>query len=106
MTELNRMRHLAGLTMESARGLLKEYTLSNEGVDNCAHCGCEVGSPKPGCDCKEDCHSSVNEAGGYYTQPVYDMIEKHGYEKVMHELLTSLNADAIQSFLTRANFEN
>ena len=47
----------------------------------------------------------VKEAGGYYTQPVYDMIEKHGYEKVMHELLTSLHADAIQSFLQRANFD-
>ena len=47
----------------------------------------------------------VAEAGGYYTQPVYDMIEKHGYEKVMHELLTSLHADAIQSFLQRANFD-
>lgn len=33
-----------------------------EGVDSCAHCGCEVGSPKPGCDCKEDCHSPVTEA--------------------------------------------
>lgn len=33
-----------------------------EGVDNCAHCGCEVGNPKPGCDCKEDCHSPVTEA--------------------------------------------
>lgn len=32
-----------------------------EGVDNCAHCGCEVGNPKPGCDCKEDCHSPVKE---------------------------------------------
>ena len=43
----------------------------------------------------------IEEAGGYYTQPVYDMIEKHGYEKVMHELLTSLDADVIQSFLQR-----
>ena len=33
-----------------------------EGVDNCAHCGCEVGNPKPGCNCKEDCHSPVTEA--------------------------------------------
>ena len=33
-----------------------------ESVDNCAHCGCEVGNPKPGCDCKEDCHSPVTEA--------------------------------------------
>ena len=48
----------------------------------------------------------VAEAGGYYTQPVYDMIEKHGYERVMHELLTSLDADVIQSFLQRANFED
>ena len=31
-------------------------------ASNCAHCGCEVGSPKPGCDCKEDCHSPVTEA--------------------------------------------
>jgi len=49
--------------------------------------------------------AKTNEAGGYYTQPVYDMIEKHGYEKVMHELLTSLDADAIQSFLQRAEFD-
>jgi len=49
---------------------------------------------------------AVDEAGGYYTQPVYDLIKKHGIEKVMHELLTSLDADAIQSFLQRANFED
>ena len=85
MTDLNRVKHLAGLTLEmdSARGLLKEYTVT-DGV----------------------AEESVNEAGGYYTQPVYDMIEKHGYEKVMHELLTSLDADVIQSFLQRANFED
>ena len=47
----------------------------------------------------------LDEAGGYYTQPVYDMIEKHGYEKVMHELLTSLDSDTIQSFLQRAEFD-
>jgi hypothetical protein len=49
---------------------------------------------------------AVDEAGGYYTQPVYDLIKKHGIEKVMHELLTSLDGDAIQSFLQRANFED
>ena len=83
MTDLNRVKHLAGLTieMDSARGLLKEYG-------------------------DMDADESVQEAGGYYTQPVYDMIEKHGYEKVMHELLTSLDADVIQSFLQRANFED
>ena len=45
---------------------------------------------------------TVKEAGGYYTQPVYDMIEKHGYEKVMAELLSKLDADVIQDFLNRA----
>ena len=49
----------------------------------------------------ESVTESVNEAGGYYTQPVYDMIEKHGYEKVMHELLTALHADVIQKFLAK-----
>jgi len=48
---------------------------------------------------------SVTEAGGYYTQPVYDMIEKHGYEKVMRELLASLHADVIQDFLSRADLD-
>jgi len=47
----------------------------------------------------------VVEAGGYYTQPVYDMIEKHGYEKVMHELLTALHADTIQEFLNNVQIE-
>jgi len=49
---------------------------------------------------------AVDEAGGHYTQPVYDLIKEHGIEKVMHELLTSLDADVIQSFLQRANFED
>jgi hypothetical protein len=49
--------------------------------------------------------SNLEEAGGYYTQPVYDMIEKHGYEKVMRELLASLDADVIQDFITRADLD-
>ena len=53
----------------------------------------------------KDERDEVKEAGGYYTQPVYDMIEQHGIEKVMHELLTSLDANAIQSFLKRAEFD-
>jgi len=53
----------------------------------------------------KDERDEVKEAGGYYTQPVYDMIEKHGYEKVMHELLTSLHADVIQDFISRADFD-
>ena len=49
--------------------------------------------------------TEVNEAGGYYTQPVYDMIKQHGYSKVMHELLSSLDADVIQDFLNRADLD-
>ncbi|MDA9302582.1 hypothetical protein N9Q27_01230 [bacterium] len=46
-------------------------------------------------------YQSMNEAGGYYTQPVYDLIKEHGYEKVMHELLTALDANAIKDALGR-----
>ncbi|MDC1446396.1 hypothetical protein N8344_00325, partial [bacterium] len=53
----------------------------------------------------KDERDEVNEAGGYYTQPVYDMIKQHGIEKVMHELLTSLDADVIQDFLQRADLD-
>jgi glycerol-3-phosphate cytidylyltransferase-like family protein len=45
--------------------------------------------------------TEVNEAGGYYTQPVYDMIKQHGYPKVMHRLLSALDADVIQDFISR-----
>ena len=46
---------------------------------------------------------SISEAGGFYTKPIYDMIKQHGYPKVMHELLTSLHADVIQDFISRAD---
>jgi len=45
--------------------------------------------------------NAVKEAGGYYTQPVYDMIKQHGYPKVMHRLLSALDADVIQDFISR-----
>lgn len=51
----------------------------------------------------KDERDEVKEAGGYYTQPVYDMIKQHGYEKVMRELLASLDADVIQDFISRAD---
>ena len=38
-----------------------EQSPMGESVETCGHCGCEVGNPKPGCDCKEDCHSPVKE---------------------------------------------
>ena len=53
----------------------------------------------------KDERDEVKEAGGYYTQPVYDMIKQHGYPKVMHKLLTALDADVIQSFLQRADLD-
>ena len=49
--------------------------------------------------------NAVKEAGGYYTQPVYDMIKQHGYPKVMHRLLSALDADVIQDFLNRADLD-
>ena len=139
--EINRIKHLAGLTMESARGLLREYTLSEaswtKDVGSDADGLVKTANNIEGVSAKADGNTvtitgpknlisrallgmrytwdfskyfseeaSVTEAGGYYTQPVYDMIEKHGYERVMHELLTSLDSDVIQSFLQRANFED
>ena len=64
------------------------------------------GALRNGDDMVEVFVESMNEAGGYYTQPVYDMIEQHGIEKVMHELLTALDADVIQDALSRMNTEN
>ena len=32
-----------------------------ESTDTCKHCGCEVGNPKSGCDCEEDCHAEVDD---------------------------------------------
>ena len=49
----------------------------------------------------KDERDEVKEAGGYYTQPVYDMIKQHGYPKVMHRLLSALDADVIQDFISR-----
>jgi hypothetical protein len=49
--------------------------------------------------------TTVTEAGGYYTQPVYDMIKQHGYPKVMHRLLSALDADVIQDFISRADLD-
>tara|TARA_Y100000389_G_scaffold9401_1_gene8763 strand:- start:366 stop:929 length:564 start_codon:yes stop_codon:yes gene_type:complete len=60
-------------------------------IDTCDECAAEERAKR----------AKTNEAGGYYTQPVYDMIEEHGYEKVMHELLTALDADVIQDALSR-----
>ena len=33
-----------------------------ESKDTCKHCGCEVGNPREGCDCEEDCHADGIDA--------------------------------------------
>jgi hypothetical protein len=80
---------------KSMQDLVKKTGLTAEVIKMLVQRAAKSNNPDYGMD------KSVNEAGGYYTQPVYDMIEKHGYEKVMHELLTSLHADVIQKFLAR-----
>lgn len=89
---------------------MKSFTeYLNEGTKGCADCEYmkdETDGEIDTCDeCAAEKREKTNEAGGYYTQPVYDMIEKHGIDKVMHELLTSLDSDTIQSFLQRAEFD-
>ena len=64
------------------------------------------GALRNGDDMVEVFVESMNEAGGYYTQPVYDMIKQHGYPKVMHRLLSALDADVIQDALSTMNTEN
>jgi hypothetical protein len=77
----------------------------NEGTEGCSDCEYmkdETDGEIDTCDeCAAEKREKTNEAGGYYTKPVYDMIEQHGIEKVMHELLTALDADVIQDALSR-----
>jgi hypothetical protein len=83
-----------------------ELDEATKGCSDCEYMKDETDGEIDTCDeCAAEERAKTNEAGGYYTQPVYDMIEKHGYEKVMHELLTSLDSDTIQSFLQRAEFD-
>jgi len=104
--------HINPDEIEARNAIVKKYYPMLEGLDEgtkgCADCEWikdETDGDITTCD---DCAAEkrqTNEAGGYYTQPVYDMIKKHGYEKVMHELLTSLHADVIQDFISRADFD-
>ena len=34
---------------------------SEAASDTCKHCGCEVGNPKEGCECEEDCHAEADD---------------------------------------------
>ena len=36
-----------------------------ESKDTCNNCGCEVGNPKEGCECEEDCHAESNVQEAY-----------------------------------------
>ena len=62
-----------------------------EGADNCAHCGCEVGNPKPGCDCKEDCHSPVKE-GKYKNDAQRKAVHANKKDKYKESLQAKLSA--------------
>jgi hypothetical protein len=84
---------------KSMQDLVKKTGLTAEVIKMLVQRAAKSTNPDYGMD------KSVNEAGGYYTQPVYDMIEKHGYEKVMHELLTALHADTIQDAMSRMDME-
>ena len=83
-----------------------ELDEATKGCSDCEYMKDETDGEIDTCDeCAAEERSKTNEAGGYYTQPVYDMIEEHGIDKVMHELLTSLDADVIQDFISRAEFD-
>lgn len=90
--------------------VIEEKVATNEGTKGCADCEYmkdETDGEIDTCDeCAAEKREKTNEAGGYYTKPVYDMIEQHGIEKVMHELLTALDGDVIQDALSRMNTEN
>ena len=75
---------------------------ATKGCSDCEYMKDETDGEIDTCDeCAAEERAKTNEAGGYYTQPVYDMIEEHGIDKVMHELLTALDADVIQDALSR-----
>jgi hypothetical protein len=79
MDDLNRVRELAGLQLleshvssaiESAE-VVEEETTEEE---------------------------AVGEAGGYYTKGVWKLIDAHGADAVLREMLRFLHADVIQDF--------
>ena len=92
-------RKLSDILNEQNEEAVSEGT---EGCSDCEYMKSETDGEIDTCDeCAADEREKTNEAGGYYTKPVYDMIEQHGIEKVMHELLTALDADVIKDALGR-----
>jgi hypothetical protein len=105
MTDLNRVKQLAGILNEEMDPGDMHDALGDAMIAmDQANQSVRAVSDELEKDFYKD--ESVTEAGGYYTQPVYDMIEKHGIDKVMHKLLTSLDADVIQDFISRADMED
>lgn len=102
----NKIGSIGEETVKGPRGHLRSIVADDLNEIDCWD-GYRKDGTKPGTGKNKGkrVNNCVKEAGGYYTQPVYDMIEKHGYEKVMHELLTSLHADVIQDFLNRADLD-
>ena len=76
MDNLNRVRELAGLS------LLESHDLTDDNNVSSAAESAEV----------------VGEAGDYYTKGVWKLIDAHGADAVLREMLRFLHADVIQDF--------
>ena len=124
MADLNRVKHLAGLTveMDSARGLLKEYAVTDEAyspgdeneegmVSNC--CGAPIMDVYDGhgrcSDCKEMASAvaeeSVNEAIGDSAECFYNLQDEFAGEEatgahkiIIDELVRYLSGDQLEDF--------
>lgn len=103
---INKIGSIGEQTVKGPRGHLRSIVADDLNEIDCWD-GYRKDGTKPGTGKNKGkrVNNCVKEAGGYYTQPIYDMIEQHGYEKVMHELLTSLDADVIQDFISRADLD-
>ena len=47
-------------------------------ADTCNHCGCEVGNPKEGCECEEDCHAEADNVDEAYINSAKDAVDLLG----------------------------
>jgi len=103
---INKIGSIGEQTVKGPRGHLSSIVADDLNEIDCWD-GYRKDGTKPGTGKNKGkrVNNCVKEAGGYYTQPVYDMIKQHGYPKVMHKLLTSLHADVIQDFLNRVDLD-
>ncbi len=77
MDNLNRVRELAGVPLLES------------------HVSSEIESAE-----------AVDEAGGYYTKGVWKLIDAHGADAVLREMLRFLHADVIQDFTNHMHDAN